>query len=1540
MARPSDWSPVAMDSDPAPGAPDAVRDLSEELQTFADDVGEALGRIQGMASDRAVLDWAGLSADTFRAEFDGVPGNLTKLRTSYDLAAEALAGYWPRLENAQGLADRALEYAVTAQADLAAARAELTDATDWVGRAGEEAERLQEEGGPADAEPPDEEAVRGAVRDHEAARAAAGAAQSRVASAEASLEAARALAQQALELREDAARECARGIEAASDAGIQNRSWWENLVRWITEAWNTLVEICKVIIAVLGIVAMIIGGPLALIVLAAAAIVLVDTLVRYANGEGSLLDVAFAALDCVPGMRGLTTLGGLAAGARGLLGAARTGMRGIAAGVAGLGQRMRQLGRGIQGLATCGDPVDMATGELIMSAADVELPGVLPLVLQRHHRTSVTTGLLFGPSWASTLDQRLVLEPGGVRLVCADGMTLHYPVPLPDPGVLPVEGPHWPLIWDGAAGGTMVVRQPETGLSLRFRPLPGRPGSILPLAGLADRNGNTITVTHDADGLPTEVAHHGGYRVGVTCEAGHVTALTLRSHPEEPVLLSYRYDARGDLAEIVNASGRPLKLAYDGHHRITGWEDRNGSWYRYAYDEAGRCVGTRGPGGMLDYTFAYDDEARVTTAVDGAGAVTRYRFNDAFQLIEETDPLGHRTRQEWSRRDRLLARTDPLGHTTHWEWDPAGNLVAVRRPDGATATARYDAWHRPVELTGFDGGVRRQAWDDRGNCVALTDAAGRTTEFTREPTGALAVLTDPGGGVLRFTNNAAGQPVLGVDPLGVRTRIAYDPFGRIAEVTVPAAADGANENAEAGVGVGGGAEDGAGGRTLRCTWTVEGLPASRTTPDGATETWAYDPEGNCVSHTDPAGRTTEFAYTHFDLLAARTAPDGARVTYAWDAGLRLSRVTNAQGLTWDYRYDAAGRLVGETDFDGRTLAYGHDAAGRRTTRVNPLGQTVELTYDPAGRRVGKTVDGRVTTYAYTPDDRLLTAEGPDAALALEYDAAGRITAEIVDGRALTTAYDAVGRGVRRATPGGSVTRLAYDAGGHRTSLTTAGRVLTSEYDAAGRETTRRFGDAGPVLTQLWDAGDRLAGQTLTLPGAPGPLAGRAYRFGIDGAPDAVEDLVTGRRAAFSRDPAGRITGVDTDGRAESYAYDPAGNQTEASWPDAHPAQGARAYEGTRVVRAGAVHHEYDAAGRLVRRRRTRLSRKPDVWAYAWDAEDRLTGVTTPDGTRWRYRYDPLGRRVAKQRLAADGETVAEETRFVWDGPHLVEQSTTVAGRGESLIRTWERDGLRPLAQTERRVRADAPREVIDERFFAIVTDLVGTPTELVAESGEIAWRADATVWGVAGDPGPADPLLRFPGQYFDAETQLHYNVLRHYDPATALYVTPDPLGMDAGPGPRGYVPDPLLWIDPLGLLSCSQILRNNLAADGRTVGPGQAAAHIIPSGMNRGGAPGMRGLLNQYGVDVNEAANGIPLGHPRPHNFTHTNAFLGRLDTDLNQVVANRLAQNQIAQTPLTGAALNQQIATDIRARLRVIGSEIQNELANGTPAANATWTA
>ncbi|MBD0842728.1 DUF6531 domain-containing protein, partial [Streptomyces sp. TRM68416] len=1500
--RPTDWHVLDLDKDPVPGDPQQVRQLAKKLHDFADDVSGALRLVKGMAGESTLAEWAGKSAEVFKEDFADVPKNLRKLKTSYELCGDALADYWPKLERAQSLADRALAKGREARSDLTAAKSRLSKADSWVTRASKEADKYKDDPtGSKSTEKPDEAKVRAATRDAQQAETAQANAKADVSSAQSALDAAKKMAEDARKMREEAARTAKSKIDEASDAGIQNRSWWEEIGDWFVDNWDTIVAVCKVVVAVVGIVAMIIGGPiLAAIVLVAALVVLADTLYKYSQGRASLWDVAFAALDCIPGMKGLTTLGGLAKGLKAL---GKTGLKGMALGVKGLGRSARSLGRQMKNLITRGDPVDMATGELVMSATDVSLDGILPLVLERHHRTGVRSGRLLGRNWTCTLDQRLLPYAGGVRLVVEDGMVLHYPVPEPDISLLPVEGPEWPMRWDGSPDGEITVHRADTGRILHFRRLPGRSAAELPLSAITDRHGNRITVEHRADGTPSAVLHHGGYRLGVHCEDGRMTALTLDSHPESPTLIRYGYDEHGRLARIRNSSGRPLLFTYDDRHRLTRWEDRNGYWYTFDYDDADRCVGGRGADGRLACRFVYDEEAHRTLAVDSLGNTTTLQFNDAYQLVAETDPLGHTVRQEWDHRDRLLSRTDALGRSLRLEWDARGNLTAATLPDGTHSTARHNDAGLLVELVDYDGSVRRQDWDERGNCVSVTAPDGAVTVFTHDSTGALTSLTDASGAVHRWDNNAAGQPTTATDPLAATTRYTYDPFGRAVTVVDPL------------------------GATTVMSWTPEGLLASRTAPDGGTETWSYDPEGNCVRHTDPLGREHRLTYGGFDLLASRTTPDGARHTYTYDTELRPLTVTGPQGLTWEYTYDPVGNLVSETDFDGRTVAYTHDAAGQLLSRTNPLGQTVAFTYDAVGNQTVKTVDGRTTTYVHDHAGRLLRAEGPDATLTYTYDRAGRVTAEVIDTRALLTDYDSVGRPLRRVTPSGVVTTYAYDASGNRTALAAAGRTLTSAHDPLGRETTRRLGAAGPALTHAWDGAGRLTAQTLTGPGARDILKRQVYTYRPDGNLARVDDPATGRRT-FDLDPMGRVTAVHAPGRTESYAHDPAGNQTRATWPDGHPdpeARGERTYAGHRVTRAGAVRYTYDAAGRLVERRRTRLSRKPDVWRYTWDAEDRLTSVATPDGTRWRYLYDPLGRRIAKQRLAADSETVVEETRFSWDGSDLVEQTTGRPGEPEETTLTWERDGVHPVTQTERTTLADAPQTVIDERFFAIVTDLVGTPTELVTESGEIAWRADATLWGLtAGDPGAdARTPLRFPGQYDDPETGLHYNLFRYYDPLTAAYISPDPLGLAAGPHDRLYVLNPLHWIDYLGLLTCRQNarrLRRNMRLEGRPVGPGQAAAHIVPSGGTTGHwAPGSRSrqLLDRYNVDINDAANGIPLGHPSPHNFTHRQPFLQRVNQHLDALVQDRVARG----------FGDRAIRTELRRELRAIGRQVEAEL-------------
>ena len=59
------------------------------------------------------------------------------------------------------------------------------------------------------------------------------------------------------------------------------------------------------------------------------------------------------------------------------------------------------------------------------------------------------------------------------------------------------------------------------------------------------------------------------------------------------------------------------------------------------------------------------------------------------------------------------------------------------------------------------------------------------------------------------------------------------------------------------------------------------------------------------------------------------------------------------------------------------------------------------------------------------------------------------------------------------------------------------------------------------------------------------------------------------------------------------------------------------------------------------------------------------------------------------------------------------------------------------------------------------------------------------------------------GQYLDRETGLHYNLFRYYDPDSARFTRHDPIGLAGGIILYAHAPNPLGWIDPLGLRKCS-----------------------------------------------------------------------------------------------------------------------------------------
>jgi RHS repeat-associated protein len=1039
----------------------------------------------------------------------------------------------------------------------------------------------------------------------------------------------------------------------------------------------------------------------------------------------------------------------------------------------------QQMGNRCKG----GDPVDLVSGEMIMSETDVELPGLLQLVIERSHISSYRCGLWFGSSWASTLDQRLEADGDGLVFATADGMLLVYPVPRPDAPVLPGHGPRWPLRWDGTPGGEICVTDPSTGHTLHFEPAGSAAAApeellTLPLRSISDRNGHRIDIDRTEDGTPVEVRHSGGYRIAVETDERRVTALRLLDTeddgPEGTVLRHYVYDVNGDLVQVVDAMGRAARFVYDGNGRVIERVDRNGGWYRWEYDSEDRCVRGMGAGGFLSCVIDYDTDNRTNRYTNSLGRTTTYRYNDMRQLIGWTDAEGNTTHRAWDGDNRLVSVTDALGHTVGYEYDDAGNVDVITRPDGHAIRAVHSDLALPVAVTEVDGATWRYTYDNRGNRLSAVDPAGATTRYAYDENGCPASVTDALGHTRRIVTDRAGLPLALTNALGHTTTAERDAFGRVRTVTDAL------------------------GRVERYGWTVEGKPAWRETPDGGLETWEWDGEGNLVAHTDRIGNTARYTFTHFHRPSSRTTSDGTQYIFGYDTELRLTTVTDPRGLSWDYEYDAAGRLVRESDFGGRTLRYTPDATGQLAARTNGAGETTVFVRDVLGRPVEEHSADGISTFAYDLAGCVLRAANATTTVVHEYDVLGRMLSETINARTTTWTYDVLGRRTHRCTPSGTLSTWTYDAAGRPVTLSTDGNELDFAFDEANREVFRGLGP-DLALTQDWDVSGRLSAQTVSDGAGPAPrlLQRREYAYRQDGFLSEVREQTGGSRS-FDLAADGRVTAVHGLGWTESYAYDSAGNLTRSSTPadsHAHPAP-TQEYTGNRLRRSGRTSYTYDTNGRLVRRDKRLLNGQTRTSTYTWNGDDRLTGTVTPDGTRWAYEYDPAGRRTAKQRLAADG-TVAQEISFSWDGTRLAEQITST---GAATSWDYASGTHRPLSQLDR----DSGHTGTGIRFHAVVTDLSGAPAELVTPDGRLAWRMRTTVWGTAlpgsTEGAETDCPLRFPGQYADAETGWNYNYFRHYDPETARYLSPDPLGLAPDPNDYAYVANPLTSSDPLGLM--------------------------------------------------------------------------------------------------------------------------------------------
>ena len=893
----------------------------------------------------------------------------------------------------------------------------------------------------------------------------------------------------------------------------------------------------------------------------------------------------------------------------------------------------------------------------------------------------------------------------------------------------------------------------------------------------------------------------------------------------------YRSTPAGDVWRIITPEGVVTDREFDEHHQIIKEVSNTGVVTTIGRDEYGTITRIDFGDGTTETITpgAWGEPAQITGR---DGLTTEYEVDTAGMVTSITDPLGVVTRFEY-------------------DWRVTGIVPkATITPNGLTHTTECDNAGRPVASTDPAGRRSSVTRDVRGLVTEVIDPVGNVTTIEYSPEGWVTRVVNPDGSWRSATYDGEGNLIEAMNEAGAKTTTRYTVFDQVNEVIAP---NGGITHYTYNTQMELVAVTNADGHTWQLHYDLDGsivqevdynglITQSHTTPDGLqlnTMTGA----GTITTLFDPYGRMTE---TRDD--------QGNTTTYQRDALGKITKITN-RWCTTDYSYDEYGRSLTETTTlysgESHTMAFTYGRLGgvEAITHTLPDGKQVSETpmfdeesvlrnstytlgnvevaslsfgVDDTGRRSWSHVGSLVRSFDYDQNHRLVRdrvhaltpvdkQHGADPTNATARNSAGHnesfqqqdeyhavgvidrvftwraddVITQIMDQiRGVETSYD--------VDPMGRVTRVIHQ----QASSTATQNTIQTREKRAGREESYSYSQAG-VLTKLHpDMTKRWADDVDTYGGTMPHQVGRTR---------------------FTYDKAGRVTQTVTK----------------------------------RLSKKPLVKHFYYDNG---------------TQPVGYEDSDH-------PGVGWRYLYDGVCRRVGKEQINTATGEVMSRVMFLHEGdvlfgeyhtvntmdPHMVGSAVlwpTDPGTGEILgqitINTISSvtghggNGYYPGGNggTGGHNSADGPcnqhnsphggysdgsynhndsttdgaggvlgwsQQRVDAVFYSMVCDLAGAPKELInPTTGEVVGYATYTLFGKRHWAGTVSTPLLFTGQYEDTESGWVYNRFRYYDPHAGVYNAQDPLGLLANLGTaQGYVTNPVIWVDVLGLQSCENNRENN-----------------------------------------------------------------------------------------------------------------------------------
>ena len=864
------------------------------------------------------------------------------------------------------------------------------------------------------------------------------------------------------------------------------------------------------------------------------------------------------------------------------------------------------------------------------------------------------------------------------------------------------------------------------------------------------------------------------------------------------------YDSNGNLTRLVQGledagDQREMHYVWDGYDRLVLATDPMGNTALNSYDANGNVVRlliegelTDGPGDMANVRLSlksvlYDAMDRaVREDVDFFDATTQmpileggtpdglltttFVYSDNSQILSTTNDNGNTTGATYDTANRRLEMSDPGGNTLTYSYDANSNILATISTEVPDLGGLNEVFVDTYEYDGLDRRIRH------------VDNVGNTT----------FVEYDSRDNQVRVT-----------DELSNRTLTDYDGLNRIVmhrqEVT----------------------DDGTGGGTL---------------VDLIDRVYAWDDSSRLSAMTDDRMNTTGYQYDSLNRRIAEVMADGTSMVFDHNVHDNIVRTVDANGSETQFAYDALDRIVQKMVTPGSGVSadttmetYEYDGVSRMVSATDD-DSVVTRSYDSLFHLTSETLNGQTTRTTYDGIGNLVETTYPGGRVVTRtYDALERPSMVTDGATGMVAAYDYVGqhRVARRDLGNGTRTTYEYDGianspgdFGVRQIVRTTHTVIGSgaviddrsyAWDQVGNKIRRTDVRAsGPQLDHQYSY-DSLYRLRRTIVQDAAMMTVRDEQYSVDGANNRTMVLGGSDPGPYRLDPAS----PPSDSQLNQYSstpgdvrtYDANGNLTgigercQCDW-DANGILNSDDFflfiggffDGDADFNADGVTNSDDFFGFLTCffGGCTDLSDRDAEYDY----RNRMVRHVADDGVATAYRYDALGRRIARI-VDVDGAPV--ETRYFYDDWKVCEEQDELGATLATYVCGLGMDDVISM----RRAGSDFFYHADDLGSVMAVTDDVGATLERYAYHDFGAPRILAPDGTPRAGSLIGNPYM-FTGRRFDGETGWYYSRTRYLDPVSGRFTTRDTIGIwaDAGNLGNGYAyvgHNPASMIDPTGM---------------------------------------------------------------------------------------------------------------------------------------------